>query len=159
MAAIPAPFHGLKTKLYVKDPTHMTKLALSNVSAAELVGEVSNIGAIERSRNIIEYNSYGQDYKRKLVGQADEGQIDITVSWVPDAAAAPNQNVLKTYYESGDDIDFAIVWEDPAGNQAGALGNGYVASFGIEQPVDDVVTVNIQIAIDQGLTFDTDGTF
>lgn len=156
---ITAPFHGLKTKLYVKDPDHMTPLALANVSASELVGDVSNIGTIERSRNIIEYNSYGQDYKRKLVGQADEGTLEITLSWVPDATTAPNQNLLKTYYESGADLDFAIIWEDPAGEQAGCLGNGFIASFSIDQPVEDVVTATVQIAIDQGLTFDTDGTF
>lgn len=156
---ITAPFHGLKTKLYVKDPDDMVPLALANVSATELVGDVSNIGTVERTRNIIEYNSYGQDYKRKLVGQADEGSLDITLSWIPDATTAPNQDLLKTYYESGADIDFAIIWEDPDANQAGALGNGYVASYSIEQPVDDVVTVNVTIAIDQGLTFDTDGTF
>lgn len=159
MPAITLPFHGLKTKLYVKDAAHMTPLTLLNASASELVGDVSNIGDIERSRNVIEFNAYGQDYKRKLVGQADEGSIDLTLNWIPDATTAPNQDVLKTFYESGAKLDFAIIWEDPSANQAGALGSGYVASFGISQPTDDVVTANVQIAIDLGLTFDTDGTF
>jgi hypothetical protein len=156
---IDAPFHGLKTKLYVKDPDDITKLALGNVSAAELVGDVSNIGDLELTRNIIEYNSYGQDFKRKLVGQADSGTLDITVSWVPDAITAPNQALLKTYFDSGADIDVAIIWEDPNAAQAGALFNGFIASFSVSQPTDDVVTANIQIAIDQGVTMDLDGTF
>lgn len=155
MAAIQAPFSGLLTKLYADT----TALSLATVSASELIGEVDNVGDFELTRNIIEYNSYGTNYKRKLVGQADSGTLDIQLSWVPDAATQPNQGLLKDHYDSGAKLFFAVMWTDASGNEAGATFAGFVASFSISQPVDDVVRASVQIAIDQDITMDLDGTF
>ena len=155
MAAISAPFHGLSTKLYVDT----SAISLASVGTSQEVGNVSSVGTLELSANIIEYNSYGQGYKNKLVGQKDSGTLDITLNWVPDAATEANQAVLKSKYDSGEKVYFAVVWTDPASATAGATFSGYVASFSIDTPVEDVVTANVQIAIDGAVTFDVDGTY
>ena len=152
---ITAPFHGLSTKLYAD----AAALSLATLVAGDLVGEVSEVGTLELTANIIEYNAYNNNYKRKLVGQRDSGVLDITLNWVPDAVTQPNQGLLKTHYDSGVKLYFAIMWEDASGNQAGATFSGFVASFSIAQPVEDVVTANVQIAIDGAVAMDLDGVF
>lgn len=154
MAAIGAEFHGLSTKFYVDT----TAITLATVSGTELIGSVDSIGDFDLSRNVIEYNSYGNDYKKKLTGQADSGEIEIVCNWIPDATAAPNQALLKTYFDSGAKIYCGLVWEDPAGNQAGATFEAFVASFAVSQPVEDVVKITVSLAIDGAVALDVDGT-
>lgn len=144
MTAISAPFHGLSTEL------HVTSAIGGTIDNTTLVGEVSSIGTLELSANIIEYNGYGKTHKQKLVGQKDSGTLSITVSWVP---GDTSQATLKGLYDSGDAQTFAIKWISGSEN-AHAEFTGYVASFSIDQPVEDVVTANIDIAIDGGVTFD-----
>ena len=154
MAAISAPFHGLKTKFYVDT----SAIALGSVTASELVGECQSIGDVDLQANIIEYNKYGTTYKSKLVGQKDSGTLDITLNWVPDSATEANQALLKTHYDSGAKIYCGIIWEDANGNEAGATFSGFVASFAVSQPVEDVVSAAVSIAVDGAVTLDTDGT-
>lgn len=152
MATIAAPFHGLQTTLHVDS----SAINLGSLPAA--VGEVGNIGTLELSANIIEFNAYGEDYKRKLVGQKDSGSIEITLNWVPDTSAQAGQATLKSLYDQGNKGYFALKWTDAEGGVAGCTFAGYAASFSIDQPVEDVVTANVTIAIDGGVTFDVDGT-
>lgn len=152
MPTIAAPFHGLQTNLYVDSS------AINLGSLPSAVGEVGNIGTLELSANIIEFNAYGEDYKRKLVGQKDSGTIEITLNWVPDATAQAGQATLKSRYDDGAKAYFALVWNDAESGVAGCTFEGYIASFSIEQPVEDVVTATVSIAIDGGVTFDVDGT-
>lgn len=154
MAAIPAPFHGLSTKLYAKTTAHTNATLL----ATDLIGEVQEVGTLELTANIIEYNAYGNNYKRKLVGQRDSGVLAIKVNWVPDAVAAPVQDLLRDHYDTGVALYFALLWTDASGNEAIANFSGFVSSFSVSQPVEDVVTADVQIAIDGAVTFDTDGT-
>jgi predicted secreted protein len=154
MPAITAPFHGLKTKI------HASAAALTTASAApsNLIGEVGQIGTLELTANIIEFNAYGSDYKRKLVGQKDSGTLDLTLNWVPSSTAAPQQALLKTHYDSGASLNFAIIWTDSGNNVAGATFKAFVASYSVEQPVEDVVTASVQLAIDGAVTFNVTGT-
>lgn len=154
MAAITAPFHGLSTKFYAST----SAIDLGTVGSSEEVGNVSSVGTLELSANIIEYNKYGSGYKSKLVGQKDSGTLDITLNWVPDASTEANQALLKAKYDSGEKLYFAVVWSDPSANNAGATFEGYVASFSVDTPVEDVVSANVQIAIDGAVQFDVDGT-
>lgn len=154
MGAITTPFTGQSTALYVSAST----LGLDAVAAGTLVGEVQNIGDIELSANVIEVSKYGSDYKSKLVGQKDSGTIDVTLNWVPDATTQSEHALLQTHYSSGDKLYFAIVWNEGA-NQAGCTFAGYVTSFAISQPLEDVVTLNVSIAIDGAVAIDDDGTF
>ena len=108
---ISAPFHGLSTKLYVST----SAVDKASLSAGDLLGEVQEIGALELTANVIEYNSYGQSFKRKLVGQRDSGVLDINLNWVPDATSQAVQDRLKSYYESGAKLYFGLLWEDPTG--------------------------------------------
>lgn len=153
MAAITAPFTGQATALYAS----AAALTLSAAAAGTLVGEVQNIGDIELSANVIEVSKYGADYKTKLVGQKDSGTLDITLNWVPDAASQSEHALLQTSYSTGAKVHFAIIWNDGA-LQAGCTFSGYVQSFGISQPLEDVVTINVSINIDGAVTLDTDGT-
>ena len=154
MAAINAPFHGLSTKLYVKTTAHTN----SALAAGDLLGEVQEVGTLELTANIIEYNAYNNNFKRKLVGQRDSGVLSIKLNWVPDAGTEAVQDLVRQHYESGVVLYFALLWTDAAGDQAIANFTGFVSSFSISQPVEDVVTADVQIAIDGSVTFDTDGT-
>jgi hypothetical protein len=153
MGAITAPFTGQETALYASD----TALTLAGASASTLVGEVQNLGDMELSANVIEVSTYGSAYKQKLVGQKDSGTLDITLNWVPDASAQSEQALLQASYSSGAKVHFAIIWNDGA-NQAGCTFSGYVQSYGISQPLEDVVTVNVSINIEGAVVLDTDGT-
>lgn len=153
MAAISAPFHGLSTTFYV-DTSAAVDLSLSPTA----VGEVGNIGTLELGANIIEFNAYGEGYKRKLVGQKDSGSLEIMLNWVPDATAQAEQAELKSLFDSGAKGYFAIKWEDPAGGVAACTFEGFVAGFSIDQGVEDVVSASVTVAIDGAVTFDVDGT-
>ena len=156
MPAIAAPFTGQNTKLYAKATAHN----LATLVAGDLVGEVQNVGDIELSRNIIEVASYGSDYKSKLSGQKDSGTIDITLNWVPSASAEAPQALLQTSYGSGAKVYFVIVWQDDSAgtNVAACEFSGFIQSYSISQPLEDVVSVNVSINIDGAVVFDTDGT-
>ena len=156
MAAISAPFTGQNTKLYAKASAHN----LATLVAGDLVGEVQNVGDIELSRNIIEVSTYGSDYKGKLSGQKDSGTIDITLNWVPSASAEAPQALLQSSYGDGAKVYFVIVWQNDAAatDVAACEFAGYVQSYSISQPLEDVVTVNVSINIDGAVVFDTDGT-
>jgi len=156
MPAIAAPFTGQNTKLYAKATAH----TLASLVAGDLVGEVQNVGDIELSRNIIEVSTYGSDYKGKLAGQKDSGTIDITLNWVPSATAEAPQALLQDSYGDGSKVFFVIVWQDDsaATNVAACEFSGFVQSYSISQPLEDVVTVNVSINIDGAVVFDTDGT-
>ena len=156
MAAIPTPFTGQHTALHAS----ASFVSLANASAATLVGEVKNLGDMELSANVIEVSKYGSAYKQKLVGQKDSGTLDITLNWVPDASAQSEHGLLQTSYETGAKVFFTIIWNDAgtSPNQAGCTFSGFVQSFGISQPLEDVVTVNVSINIDGAVTLDVDGT-
>ena len=154
MAAITAPFTGQNTKLYAKASAH----TLGSLAAGDLVGEVQNIGDIELSANVIEVSTYGSDYKGKLVGQKDSGTVDISLNWVPDSGTQAAQDLLRTSYEGGSKVYLVIVWADAGTGIAACDFAGYVQSYSISQPLEDVVTVNVTVNIDGDVTFDNDGT-
>lgn len=154
MAAISAPFTGQETKLYAKSSSH----TLATLASGDLVGEVQNVGDMELSANIIEVSKYGSAYKSKLVGQKDSGTIDIALNWVPDSSTQATHALMQSSYSSGSKVYFVIVWTDASGNVAACEFAGYVQSYSISQPLEDVVTVNVSINIDGAVTFDTDGT-
>lgn len=154
MAAIQAPFVGQETKLYAKASSH----TLASLASGDLVGEVQNIGDMELSANVIEVAKYGSAYKGKLVGQKDSGTIDVALNWVPDSSAQAAQALMQSSYSSGAKVYFVIVWADASTGLAACEFEGYIQSYSISQPLEDVVTVNVSINIDGAVTFDTDGT-
>lgn len=143
MSNIASPFHGLATEL------HMLEAANTALDATTKVAEVSSVGTLELSANIIEYNKYGSDYKQKLVGQKDSGTLSLTVNWV---AGEASHTALKTKYDSGSEQIFAIKWVSGSEN-AKATFTGYISGYSIDTPVEDVVSANIEIAIDGAVAF------
>jgi hypothetical protein len=143
MSAISAPFHGLSTEL------HAISAIGGTIDGTTLIGEVAQIGTLELSANVIEYNSYQSDYKRKLVGQKDSGTLSLTLNFVP---GDTSHAALKQDYDNGAKGSFAIKWISGTEN-ATAEFDGYVASFSIDTPVEDVVTVNVELAIDGGVVY------
>lgn len=154
MAAIQEPFTGQNTKLYAKASSH----TLASLASGDLVGEVQNLGDLELSANVIEVSQYGSAYKSKLVGQKDSGTIDVALNWVPDSSAQAAQALMQSSYSSGAKVYFVIVWADASTGLAACEFSGYIQSYSISQPLEDVVTVNVSINIDGAVTFDTDGT-
>ena len=143
MTAIASPFHGLATEL------HITSAIGATLSGASKVAEVSSVGTLELTANIIEYNSYGNTHKQKLVGQKDSGTLSLTINWV---AGDTSHAALKAKYDDGQPQTFAIKWIS-AGENAVAEFTGYVSSFSIDTPVEDVVSANVEIAIDGAVAF------
>lgn len=144
MSNINAPFHGLATEL------HKTSAIGGTIDSSTKIAEVASVGTLEISANIIEFNSYGNDYKRKLVGQKDSGTLSLTLNWV---AGDSSHAALKTAYDNGSAETFAIRWISGSEN-ATAEFTGYIASYSIDTPVEDVVSATVEIAIDGGVTFD-----
>lgn len=144
MTAIASPFHGLATEL------HMTDAINGTMDGTTKVAEVSSVGTLELSANIIEYNSYGNDYKQKLVGQKDSGTLSLTLNWI---AGDSSHTALKAKYDNGEAQTFAIKWISGSEN-AVAQFTGFIASFSMDTPVEDVVTANVDIAIDGAVSFD-----
>lgn len=142
--AIATPFHGLATEL------HITSGIGADLTSATKVGEVSSVGTLELSANIIEYNSYGNTHKQKLVGQKDSGTLSLTVNWV---CGDSSQSALKAKYDSGTAQTFAIKWISGSENAIAEF-TGFVSQFSIDTPVEDVVSANIEIAIDGDVVFD-----
>ena len=142
--AIASPFHGLATEL------HMTSAIDGTIDASTKVAEVSSVGTLELSANIIEYNSYGNTHKQKLVGQKDSGTLSLTINWV---CGDTSHTALKSKYDAGTAQTFAIKWISGSEN-AVAQFTGFVSSFSIDTPVEDVVSANIEIAIDGAVSFD-----
>lgn len=142
--SIASPFHGLATEL------HMTSAIDGTIDASTKVAEVSSVGTLELSANIIEYNSYGNTHKQKLVGQKDSGTLSLTINWV---AGDTSHTALKSKYDAGTPQTFAIKWISGAEN-AVAQFTGFVSSFSIDTPVEDVVSANVEIAIDGAVAFD-----
>ncbi len=143
MTAIASPFHGLATEL------HMIATTGDALSSSTKVAEVSSVGTLELSANIIEYNSYGSGYKQKLVGQKDSGTLSLTLNWV---AGDTSHQALKAKYDNGGEQLFVIKWVS-AGENATAEFTGYIASYAIDTPVEDVVSANVEIAIDGAVDF------
>ena len=154
MAAIQEPFTGQNTKLYAKASSH----TLASLASGDLVGEVQNLGDLELSANVVEVAKYGSAYKSKLVGQKDSGTIDVALNWVPDSSAQAAQALMQSSYSSGAKVYFVVVWADASTGLAACEFSGYIQSYSISQPLEDVVTVNVSINIDGAVTFDTDGT-
>ena len=146
MSQITNPFHGLATEL------HMTSAIGGVIDATTKVAEVAAIGTLELTANIIAYNSYGRAFKQKLVGQKDSGTLALTLNWV---AGETSHQVLKDRYDDGGIQTFAIRWIAGAEN-ATAEFTGYIASFSIDTPVEDIVSSAVEIAIDEGVTFAMD---
>ena len=144
MSSIQDPFHGLATEL------HMTASIGGTIDASTKVAEVSDIGTLENTANIIEFNNYGYDFKRKLVGQKDAGSLTIALSWVP---GDTTHQAIKSAYDAGSSATFAVRWVSQSEN-ATAEFKGFIASFSIDQPSEDVVSASVEIAIDGGITFD-----
>ena len=142
--AIASPFHGLATEL------HLTSAIDGTIDASTKVAEVSSVGTLELSANIIEYNSYGNTHKQKLVGQKDSGTLSLTINWV---CGDTSHTALKSKYDAGTAQTFAIKWISGSEN-AVAQFTGFVSSFSIDTPVEDVVSANVEIAIDGAVSFD-----
>lgn len=144
MSNIASPFHGLATEL------HMTTAIDATIDASTKVAEVSSVGTLELSANIVEYNSYGNTHKQKLVGQKDSGTLSLTLNWQPGDAS---HTALKAKYDDGGKQTFAVRWVSGTEN-ATAQFTGYISSYSIDTPVEDVVTANVEIAIDGAVAFD-----
>lgn len=144
MSNISVPFHGLATEL------HSTAAIGGTIDASTKIAEVASVGTLELSANIIEFNSYGSDYKRKLVGQKDSGTLSLTLNFIP---GDTSHAALKAKYDSGVASTFAVRWVSGSEN-ATAEFTGYVASFSMETPAEDIVTATVELAIDGGVTFD-----
>tara|TARA_B110001452_G_C14868835_1_gene303698 strand:+ start:65 stop:514 length:450 start_codon:yes stop_codon:yes gene_type:complete len=144
MSNIAAPFHGLATEL------HKTASIGGTIDSSSKIAEVASVGTLELSANIIEFNSYGSDFKRKLVGQKDSGTLSLTLNFVPGETSHAD---LKALYDNGSAQTFAVRWISGSEN-ATAEFTGYVASFSMETPAEDIVTATVELAIDGGVTFD-----
>lgn len=144
MTTITGPFVGDLTELHIA-PTHG-----GIISAGTLVGNVSDFGDLDYQKNIIEYSAFGTAYKGKVPGKKNVGDFTIRLNWNP---ADADHATLKTAYDGTSATYFSIVWRLGAENARADI-TGYVASYKVITEEEDVVSVEITIAITGDVDFD-----
>jgi hypothetical protein len=146
MAGITGKISGHNTKLYyvasVIDTPNTTNVAAAANSSNEII-DLADLGDLNKSRNIIELNIYGQDAKGKLVGQADYGTFDFGVHLNLD------DSVHQAIRDDNGDAEHTFILEIGLGaNATYAVFDGYVADVSTSTPIDDSVQMSVSVAVD-----------
>jgi hypothetical protein len=144
MPAITKPFHGKTTEL------HITSAIGGALSAATVVGEVDDLGALESTRAIVDMLNYNEDDVQRLAGAKDNGSVSVTLNWNP---ADADHETLVAAYETGDIATFAIQWNSGA-NSARADFSAIVSEMSISHPKEDGVKATVELSISGPVTFD-----
>ena len=147
MTNIDEAFIGADTKLHL-----VATLGAAITTGADEVAEVAEIGEVNLTANITEFNAFGKSFKEKRVGQKDPGTLDMTLNWIP---GDTKHKALKTAFDNKAKIFLSIVWHWGVENARADMA-AYVASYGVETPLEDIVKVKIQLALTGPLTIDED---
>ncbi len=146
MPDIIEPFIGPDTTIHL-----LATLGAAIINNTDEIPEVAEIGDVELAANIVEFNSFGKDFKEKRVGQKDPGTLDLTLNWMP---GDTKHQALSTAAVNKTKIFISIVWRDGAGGNARVDFEAFVATIGVATPIEDIVTRKIQLAITGPVTFD-----
>lgn len=110
------------------------------------LAEVTSIGELGDEKTIIDVQSYGVDYLRKLTGTANAGPIDFVVNINPDDAT---HQWMFNLYETGARETFRLTMFDPSLTDGNYVEfTGFVASKSQGNEFDSARTVTFSVAID-----------
>ena len=125
-------------------------VALSEVTfrSAE-VPLVMEIGTLSNEATVIDTPTFGEEYRGKLRGQLDGGQLDSQLYWAPRNFV---HSLLRDFAERGTAVSAGIRWL-PTADAASAdtelvVFGSFVSSFGIDTTFDDVAKVSTTFVVD-----------
>ncbi|MBQ2262723.1 MAG: hypothetical protein II336_15295 [Loktanella sp.] len=151
MAAVTGRAAGFIAKLYFSTSILETKdaTALASATDAEFqVKDVADMGALSKTRNIIDIPVYGEDVASKLPGQADPGTFDFNITFNMD-------DVLhKSLRDDDGKTPHTFIIKFTQGNNATyAAFDGYIATADAGLPLDDRIQMDISVARSGGVTW------
>ena len=108
---------------------------------------VMEIGTLSNEATVIDTPTFGEQFRGKLRGQLDGGQLDTQLYWVPRNFV---HSFLRNLAESGTALSVGIKWNsDSAGTDSEfVVFNSFVSSFGIDTTFDDVAKVSATLVVD-----------
>ena len=152
MTAVTGRAAGFIANLYYV-ATVITTKDESTVEAAiipgNLVKDVAEMGALSKTRTIIDIPVYGEDVAGKLPGQADPGTFDFNVTLNLD------DTVHKALRDDTGRLQhsFIVEFEQSSTAKTYAAFDGFVADATVEQPIDDRIQMNVSIARSGAITW------
>jgi len=118
----------------------------ANFATSETLAEVTSIGELGDEKTIIDVQTYGVEYLRKLTGTANAGPLDITVNINP--SDTTHQYMLNLYSTGARQV-FRLYMYDPSLTDGNYVEfTGFVASKSQSNEFDAARTVSFSIAID-----------
>ncbi len=112
------------------------------------VTNLQSIGEFGDEASIIEVSEYGSKYKRKLVGSASAGPLELTVNFNPFDASFI---LLESLYTSGKSTAVKLEMKNSDSSETSSIMfTALVASKTISNEFDGVRTATFTLAIDGG---------
>ena len=130
----------------VDDLVTALTLATSTFVSAQ-VPLVMEIGTLSNEATVIDTPTFGEQFRGKLRGQLDGGQLDTQLYWVPRNFV---HGLLRDLAESGAPLSVGIKWnsDSTGANSEYVVFNSFVSSFGIDTTFDDVAKVSATLVVD-----------
>ena len=131
-------------KIDTKDETTVAAAAIAN----NQVIDVADMGALSKSRSVIDVPVYGEDFQSKLVGQASADSFTFNVTY-------NNDNAIHTAIRDDDgktEHSFIVKFENGA-EVTYAVFDGYIESSDLTAPLDDRIQMDASVARTGGVTW------
>ncbi len=152
MASVNGRAAGFIAKLY-EVTTVITDKSEANIAAAIIAAnqviDVSSMGSLQKTRNIIDIPVYGEDVAGKLPGQADPGTFDFTVTMNFDDA----KHVSIRDDDGKTQHTYIVEFVQTAANTTYAAFDGFVANASINQAIDGAITMDGSVARSGAVTW------
>lgn len=113
----------------------------------EAIPEIKSFSGPGGSASVIDVTSIASTGKEKKMGLQDEGQLTLTINYVPDNTV---HAALRDDRDNRTERNFRIVFTDDGGTQWDFA--GYVTGFSVSGGVDAVVEAQVTIEISGSIT-------
>lgn len=151
MASVTGRAAGFIATLYYSDTVDGTKdetsMATTAAAGNEII-DVADIGALNKTRTVIDIPVYGDDVKGKLPGQADPGSFDFNVTMNLDNAIHKD---LRD--DDGLTLHTFVIKFTQGTSVTWAAFDGYVADATVNQPIDDRIQMDVSVARSGAITW------
>ena len=122
---------------------------VQGVGATIEIPLVMEIGTLSNEATIIDVPTFGEEFRGKLRGQLDGGQLDVQLYWAPREAV---HLAIRQFAQRGTAVSVGIRWR-PTSDAAAAdtelvVFDSFVSSFGIDTTFDDVAKVSATMVVD-----------
>ena len=121
----------------------------SGAGATIQIPLVMEIGTLSNEATIIDVPTFGEEFRGKLRGQLDGGQLDVQLYWAPREAV---HLAIRQFAQRGTAVSVGIRWR-PTSDAASVdtelvVFDSFVSSFGIDTTFDDVAKVSATMVVD-----------